>query len=92
MSRDTILTDEANVRYSYDHIRTQSYLEGHSPGLDAAAGFLRTKATALFEAGKHDEAIAMQKLAKEMVEKLEPEMEKRAKQHKKDYPEVIESE
>ncbi len=39
MSRDTILTEGTGVRYSYDNLKTQGWLDGHSSGLMAAAEF-----------------------------------------------------
>lgn len=92
MSRDTILTDDADVRYSYDNLRTQGWLTGHVSGLDAAAEFLREKAVALFRAGRDDEATRLRRLADEMVKELRPQMEQRAKQHAKEHPIIIESE
>ena len=92
MSRDTILTDEAGVRHSYDNLRTQGWLDGHASGLDAAAEFLRERAVKLFREGKDDEATRLRRLAEEMVKALRPQMERRSKEHAKNHPIVIEDE
>jgi hypothetical protein len=92
MSRDTILTDEAGVRHSYDNLRTQGWLDGHASGLDAAAEFLRERAVKLFRDGKDDEAVQLRRLAGEMVKELRPQMEERSKEHAKTHPIVIEDE
>jgi len=92
MSRDTILTDEADVRYSYDNIRTHGWLSGHIAGLNAAAEFLREEAVTLFRDGDDDRASKLRKLADEMVKRLRPDMEKRCALHEKANPDVIEAE
>lgn len=97
MSRDYYLVelDEngATVRggdvYSYDNIRTQGYLEGHAPGVRAAANYLRGKAIELFSARKHEEAIEMQKLADALEKDLCPVYEARASEHEKEHPQII---
>lgn len=91
MSEDTILTDEADVRYSYGNIKTQGWLSGHASGLDAAE-YLRERAVKLFRDGKDDEATRLRRLAEDMVKELRPHMEKRAKDHAKEHPAVIEAE
>lgn len=90
MSRDAILTDEAGIRYSYDNLRTQGWLDGHASGLDAAAEFLRERAVRMFRDGKDEEATRLRRLAEEMVKELRPQMEERSKEHAKSYPIVIE--
>ena len=92
MSRDTILTDEAGVRYSYDNLRTQGWLDGHASGLVAAVEFLRERAVKLFRDGKDDEATRLRRLSEEMVKNLRPQMEERSKEHAKNHPIVIEDE
>jgi hypothetical protein len=92
VSRDTILTDEADVRYSYDNIRTQGWLSGHASGLDAAAEYLHERAVKLFRDGKDEEATRLRRLAEDMVKELRPQMEKRTKDHAKEHPAVIEAE
>jgi hypothetical protein len=86
MSSDTILTDDADVRYSYDNLKTQGWLSGHSSGLDQAAAFICERAVALFRAGKDDEASRMRRLAEDMVKELRPQMEQRTKDHAKNHP------
>ncbi len=91
MSRDLILhSDESEERYSYDNICTQHWLEGHAPGLEAGAAWLREKAVELFREGKDSEATAMRRLAEQMLKALKPEMEARAERHGKEHPEVVE--
>ena len=92
MSRDTILTDEAGVRYSYDNLRTQGWLDGHVSGLDIAAEFLRERAVKLFRDGKDDEATRLRRLLEEMVKELRPQMEERSKGHAKNHPIIIDDE
>ena len=92
MSRDLILKDDDGVRWSYDNIHTQGWLEGHAPGLDAAVGYLKKRAVALFESGKDEEATTMRKLAEEMHKALRPTMEAAALRHSKEHPTVVEGE
>ncbi len=92
MSSDLILTDEDGVRYSYDNLRTQGWLDGHMSGLDIAAEFLRERAVKLFRDGKDDEATRLRRLAEEMAKELSPQMEKRSKEHARNNPIVIEDE
>lgn len=92
MSRDTILTDEEDVKYSYDNLRTQGWLDGHASGLDEAAKWLRERAVTLFGAGRDEEATRMRKLSEDMVKELQPRMEARAKRHEKEFPIVITAE
>lgn len=90
MSRDTILFDEAGVRYSYDNLKTQGWLNGHASGLDVAAEFLRERAVKLFRDGKDEEATRLRRLAEEMVKELRPQMEERSKEHARNYPILVE--
>jgi hypothetical protein len=92
MSRDTILTDEAGIRCSYDNLRTQGWLDGHMSGLDAAAEFLRERAVKLFRDGKDDEATRLRRLAEEMVKELRPQMEERSREHAENHPIIIDDE
>lgn len=92
MSRDTILTDDADVRYSYDNLRTQGWLDGHISGLNAAAEYLRELAVTLFRDGKDDKAVYLRRMADDMVNALRPQMEKRSKDHAKECPIIIEAE
>ena len=89
MSRETVLMDAEGIKYSYENLKTQGWLEGHYSGLDHAIIWLKDHAVKLFQAGQHDQAIKMQKLADEMQKALEPGMRKRAKDHEKDFPVVI---
>lgn len=78
--------DEDGVEWNLDNIATTHWLRGHYCGLEAAADWLRARATALFVAKKHDEAIKMQKLADEMTAELEPQMRKAAEKHEREHP------
>lgn len=89
MSRDTILTDSDGVRYSYDNLRTQSWLEGHTPGAEEAVVVILEKAVSLFREGHHQKAIEMQNLAKEIEEKVTHTQAERSKRHGKEYPIVL---
>jgi hypothetical protein len=92
MSRDVILTDEAGVRYSYENLRTQGWLDGHASGLESAADFLLDRAVKLFRDGKDDEAVRLRRLAEEMVKDLRPQMERNSEAHVQNHPIVIEDE
>ena len=89
---DTILTDEGDVRYSFENIRTQGWLNGHASGLDAAVGWLKERAVVLFREGKDEAATNLRKLADDMDRALRPTMEQRAKRHEREFPAVIEAE
>lgn len=89
---DTILTDEADVRYSFNNIRTQGWLNGHASGLKAAVDWLKERAVVLFREGKDESATNLRKLADDMDRALRPVMEQNAKRHEREFPVVIESE
>ena len=89
MSRDLILTDSEGNQYSFNNLATQKWLEGKKPGAEAAASYLVVKATELFVAGKHAQAIEMQYLAKEMFESVAEAFTKQAQEHAKDHPFLI---
>lgn len=92
MSSDTILTDDAGVRYSYDNLKTQGWLDGHACGLEAAVKFVHEHAVTLFRAGKDDEAARARRLAEDMLKELHPQMVRRAKDHAKNHPIILEAE
>ena len=89
---DTILTDEADVRYSFENIKTQGWLEGHASGLDAAVAWLKDRAVELFRDGEDKAARDLRGLADDMDRALRPVMEQQAKQHEQEFPAVIEAE
>jgi len=89
---DTIMRDESGVRYSYDNIKTQGWLNGHTSGLDAAVSWLKERAIVLFRDGKYDAAISMRKLADDMHAALYEDMEERASRHQDEFPAVVEDE
>lgn len=91
MSRDVILTDESDVRYSFSNIKTQGWLNGHTSGLDAAVSWLKERAVTLFREGKDEAATNLRKLADQMDRELRPDMEARAKRHEREFPAVVES-
>ena len=65
-----MLTDEKGRRYSYDNIQTQSWLDGHLHGMEAAAGWLKRRASRLFEAGRDDEAVVLRNMVNDMLSEL----------------------
>ena len=89
---DTILVDESDVRYSFDNIRTQGWLRGHSSGLDAAVEWLKERAVVLFREGKDEPARDLRRLADDMARALRPAMEQRAERHAREFPAVVETE
>lgn len=80
---------DGNV-WSIGNLQTGEWLAGQATGLEKAAGWLKRKATLLFERGKYDEAKAMRELAEKMVKDLEPEMERAVEVHKRSFPSIIE--
>lgn len=89
---DIILTDDADVRYSFNNIRTQGWLNGHASGLKACVEWLKERSVVLFRTGKDDAAINLRKLADDMDRALRPVMEENAKRHEHEFPAVIEPE
>lgn len=79
--------DEGNV-YSFDNIKTQGWLDGHRPGMERAAMYLRDRAVEEFKRGHDNAATALRNLANEMEKTLGEEMDKRAAQHAVDYPDA----
>jgi hypothetical protein len=90
MSRDTVLKDANGVKYSYDNIGTQGFLEGHAPGAQAVIIFIKEKATKAFSEDNDKEAMLLRSLAKEIEKNIVPPMLRRASTHKIDYPEKVE--
>lgn len=89
MSSDTILKDASGQRWSFDNIRTQGYLDGHAPGAEAVAAYIKKKATEAFSAGNDKEAFLLRKLAEDIVKDVVQVMVTRAKEHEKLHPEKI---
>lgn len=89
MSRDTELRDGEGKVWSLDNLCTQHWLDGQPTGAEKAAGWLNEKAVTLFREGKDAEAIAMKKLAKEMLDGVLPGLKKESEKHKTAFPEVI---
>lgn len=90
MSRDLhLLDEETGDVYSFNNLRTSSYLRGQVVGVEAAAGYLRKKATEHFEADEVDKAVDLRKLARRLVEVLGNEHERHAQEHELAYPDVI---
>jgi len=86
---DRIMTDEDGVRYSFENIKTQGWLDGHAGGLDDAVHWLKERAVDLFRAGKDEEATSMRRLAEDMDRKLRPGMEQQSKRHREEFPAVV---
>jgi hypothetical protein len=89
MCEDVVLTDENGRRYSYENIRTQSWLDGHLHGMEAAAGWLRRKASRLFEAGRNKEAVVLRNMANDMAKELGVSLKAQSSTHREAHPEVI---
>jgi hypothetical protein len=89
MSRETLLTDEDGTKYSYENIKTQGWLIGHTSGLDAAINYLKDRAVELFRDGKDDAAIGCRRLAEAMDKALRPDMERNSKRHEKEFPAIV---
>lgn len=83
------MTDEDDVKYSYDNLRTQGWLEGHAGGLDAAAEFLRERAVKWFREGMDDEAARLRRLSEDMVLQLRTLMDAKSKRHAKEFLIII---
>lgn len=89
---DMILTDESDVRYSFDNICTQGRLDGHASGLSAAVAWIKGRAVGLFQEGKDEAARDLRHLAEDMDRALRPAMEQRAANHAREFPAIIEPE
>lgn len=85
---DLELHDDEGNTYSFDNIMTQGWLEGHRPGLERAATYLRDQAVEEFKRGNDNAARALRDLANKMETTLGKEMDDRAAQHAKDYPDA----
>ena len=86
MSSDTILTAPDGTRYSLDNLATQKWLDGHVPGAEVIAGYLRGQAAEKFTAGRDGEAMLLRQLADHIRDKIIPAMEERAETNKLDHP------
>ena len=89
MSNDTILKDYLGARYSYDNIKNQGWLDGHMGGTDQVIAFINAKAVSLFSQRKHEAAREMQNLGDEILRDVRSAQETRAKEHRKEYPEIL---
>lgn len=83
---DLIMTDADGVKYSYENIKTQGWLDGHESGLDAAIGWLNERAVTLFRNGKDELAVSMRRLAEDMDRALRLAMQERSKRHRIEFP------
>ena len=86
MSKDIVLTDEDGRRYSYENLQTLSWLDGHLRGIEAAAGWLKRRASGLFEAGRDEEAVALRNMVDEMLGELGLSMKARSSVHSEMHP------
>jgi hypothetical protein len=89
---DRILKDEDGDRYSFNNIRTQGWLNGHTSGLDEAVKWLKERGVTLFRDGQDDAAKNLRRLAEDMDRALRPGMESRAKRHEQEHPARFEEE
>jgi hypothetical protein len=89
---DLILKDDDGDRYSFENIRTQGWLEGHTSGLDAAVTWLKERAVTLFRHGKDADAKNLRLLAEDMDRALRTAMEANSKRHEREHPGRVEDE
>ena len=89
MSKDLRLTGPDGEAYSYENIRTQSWLDGHRPGIEMAVGWLKNQAISLFIFGNDERANEMRELAEKMEAELVKVADDRANEHRAAYPEEI---
>jgi hypothetical protein len=89
MSQDTILKNKNGIRYSFDSIKTQGWLNGHAPGVEMAAKWLRERATMLFNAKKDSEASTLRDLADKMETELVAACHKDATEYSTSHPYVL---
>jgi len=90
--RDELLTAKDGTLYSFNNIRTQGWLNGHTSGLAEAVNWLKEQAVARFREGKDDAAKDLRRLAENMEHELRPGMEQRAKRHEREHPAIVETE
>jgi hypothetical protein len=92
MADANLLDESSGIRYSYDNIKTQGYLEGHEAGLDQVVSWLQDRAVALFRDEKDDQAVALRRLAKDLDRELRPVMREHATRHERDFPDAVQDE
>ena len=89
MSRDYVLVCEDGQRYSFNNLTTQNWLNGHAPGAEEVLTWLLERAICLFRMGKIEEAVEMRSLADEARKSVVPRLEKCAKEHEREHPELL---
>lgn len=86
MSKPWRATDvEDGTLYDLDNLSTQRWLEGHVPGAETAAGWLRQQAVKLFEAGDDEQAVFLRDMANKMLVDLIPKLRIAAATHDKEF-------
>ena len=91
MGKDIVLTDEDGRRYSYENLQTLSWLDGHLRGIEAAAGWLKRRASGLFEVGRDEEAVALRNIVDEMLGELGVSMKARSSAYREIHPAEIDA-
>jgi hypothetical protein len=86
MSRDTILKAPDGTRYSLDTLATQKWLDGHAPGAERVAGWLRGQALEAFKVGKDDHALLLRGLAERVEKEIVNKLKTAAADHALKYP------
>ena len=86
MSQDTILKDAEGNQYSFDRLCTQKWMDGHSTGAAYVSQCLKNKALEAFSAKNDKDAIMLRDLAEEILRKVCPLLEAKAKEHADKYP------
>jgi hypothetical protein len=89
MSKENILKDAEGVRYSYENIMTQGWLEGHAPGAEFIAGIINVRAQKCFSEGNDKDAFLLRSLAREILDLHVPTMKLKAEQNAKQHPEIV---
>lgn len=92
MSRDVLLKGPDDKTYSYENVRTQSYLEGHEPGVEMVVKWFMARAANLFCRGEYDGARGLRELVLEMKGEVVKECKERVDAHRQGYPEVVDEE
>lgn len=89
MGRSVLATDEDGDIWDIGNLKAGEWLEGHGPGVAMAMGWLKNKATALFERGKYEEAKAMREMAQEMNVDLQAQLKERVDLHWENHPAIV---
>lgn len=89
MSKELHMRGNDGNLYSFENIKTQGWLDGHIPGVEAAQAWLMGKAIEAFRLGNDEEATALRDAARQMPFDLLPPLKAKAQKHKEEYPEEV---